>query len=217
MQTAVLNVEDVEVALLERQFDPGTTLPMAFGDGDGGLGYVVGDADMAAGGPPRLASGGQVLKAAHRRAPGDDLGKGDLLPQLPSAMLSPGLAQRDPGPVVERADRAGAADDLEFPITARDRPGLDAVGKAQLVGSLRVGGNVVALDDEVTGQKFAAHRFDRRVADEVGDGVDRVDMTVHQTRVGVVDHRFDFADPAFFYGLFNDVVAIVETAQDAGI
>ena len=74
MQTAVLNVEDVEVALLERQFDPGTTLPMAFGDGDGGLGYVVGNADMAAGGPPRLASGGQVLKAAHRRAPQVPLG-----------------------------------------------------------------------------------------------------------------------------------------------
>ena len=74
---------------------------------------------------------------------------------------------------------------------------------------------MIALDLQASGQKLAAHGCNRRVADEIGHCVDRMDVSVHQAGTGVVNHGPDLADLAGGDRVFDHLVAVVKAAQDA--
>ena len=90
---------------------------------------------------------------------------------LPTA-LSARLAQQNAGPVVERANAALRAQHFELPIAAGHRPRLDAVGKAQLIGRVRIKSDMASAKILIARQQLAAHGFYRRVADQVRHRVD---------------------------------------------
>ena len=76
---------------------------------------------------------------------------------------------------------------------------------------------MIALDLQAARQQLAAHSFNRRIADEIGHRVNRMDVPVHQAGTGIVNHGSHLADLTGGDRVLDHVVAVVKAAQDAGV
>ena len=76
---------------------------------------------------------------------------------------------------------------------------------------------MVVFDLHIARQELAAHGLDLGVANQVGHSVDRVDMPMHQARSRVVYRDLHLTDLPGRYSVLDDLVAVVEATQDAGV
>ena len=94
-------MEDVKVAILQRQVDPTASCAMTFGDSDTRFRNVMGNLDRAERGFTVFIRIDQILQTGDYVADRGDVFHGRVFPHLSLSGHSSGLSQLDPLTVVE--------------------------------------------------------------------------------------------------------------------